>query len=86
MISKKKKSRRAVPAPPLRKLEPIEYLVIGRAIGRSGFCGRCMGCLCYRDFCDYADALRDHDRETNEKLARGLELAAANLRAARERT
>lgn len=50
-----------------KPLKPIDYLRIGRAIGKMGYCGECAGCLCYRDFCDYADDLRDHDREKESK-------------------
>lgn len=42
-----------------RKLAPIDYLRIGKAIGKMGYCGECCGCLVYRDFCDWAMELKE---------------------------
>jgi hypothetical protein len=50
---------------------PIDYLRIGRAIGKHGYCGECIGCLCYRDFCDWADELRDHDYDREHDRRKG---------------
>jgi hypothetical protein len=52
--------------PRTKNLVPIDYLRIGRAIGRMGYCGECIGCLCYHDFCDWVMELRDHDAEKME--------------------
>jgi hypothetical protein len=55
--------RKTAKKPAPKRIEPIDYLRIGRAIGKQGYCGECIGCMCYRDFCDYADDLQAHDRE-----------------------
>jgi len=55
-------------------LKPIDYLIIGRQIGRVGHCGMCLGCLCYFDFCDWAQELKEHDYEKEKKAKKEMRL------------
>ena len=67
-----RRARKAVKKAKPKTLMPIDYLRIGRAIGKHGYCGECLGCLCYRDFCDWADELRDHDYDRDLKRKPGV--------------
>ena len=70
-VGKKPKPKPQVKARP-KPFTSIDYLRIGRAIGKRGYCGECIGCLCYRDFCDWADELRDHDYDRDMKRKPGV--------------